>query len=91
MNDNILTEEEIRGFKSMSVYWREVRTRGDQSPLSHDAHMVIDRLGVRVLDLVEAYIENIEIERDLDKVRCCTEERYPHFGQPLVNGECRGG
>ena len=62
MNTNILTEEEMRGFKSMSRYWQEVRARDDQSPLFEEASMIIDILGVRVLDLVEAYIENIEKE-----------------------------
>jgi len=56
----ILTEEERKAFKSMSVYWKEVRGRDDQEPLQHEAITVMKRMGGRILDLVEFYIENTE-------------------------------
>lgn len=56
----ILTEEERRGFKSMTAYWKEVRGRDDQTPLQGEAMGVVSRLGIRVLDLVEFYIEHTE-------------------------------
>lgn len=88
MDTQILTEDEMRSFKSMSRYWQEVRQRDDQSPLFYEVTVVRTRLGVRILDLVEAYIEMVEEEKALDEVRVCTQEGCPRFGQPLTNGVC---
>ncbi len=53
----ILTDEEVKRFKGMSNYWKEVRGRDDRSPLIDEATQVRSILGVRILALVEEYIE----------------------------------
>ena len=57
MKKDILTEDERRALKSMSLYWKEVRGRDDQTPLQPEALRVNNILGIRVLRLVEEYIE----------------------------------
>ena len=52
----VLTDEEIKRFKGMAQYWKEVRARDDQNPLAQEAAMVQRILGVRILALVEDYI-----------------------------------
>ena len=64
INENILTKDERTAFKSMALYWKEVRGREDQTPLGNEAVIVFKRLGVRVLDLVEHYIETTEPEKE---------------------------
>lgn len=61
MNDkDILTEDERRALKSMALYWKEVRSRDDQTPLYREVVQVTDILGMRILDIVEEYIEATE-------------------------------
>jgi len=48
------TNDEIKALKSMSLYWKEVRGREDQSPLEHEADKVYQILGAsRLLACVE--------------------------------------
>ena len=58
----ILTDEQVRTFKSMSLYWKEVRKRDDQSPLFHEAQNAICILNGAdtILRLVEYYLEHEE-------------------------------
>ena len=61
MNDkNILTEDERRALKSMAEYWKEVRGRDYQAPLHREVIQVTTILGIRILDIVEEYIEATE-------------------------------
>ena len=61
MNDkDILSEDERRALKSMALYWKEVRSRDDQTPLYGEVVQVTDILGMRILDIVEEYIEATE-------------------------------
>ncbi len=58
-----LTEDETKAFKGMAQYWAEVRKRDDRKVLVLEAVQVNNILGIRVLNLVEDYIELLE-ERD---------------------------
>lgn len=60
----ILTDEEVKRFKGMSQYWNEVRKRDDTSPLAQEAMQVRNVLGVRILALVEEYIELQEKKKE---------------------------
>jgi len=53
----ILTDKERATLKSMSLYWEEVRQREDTSPLEHEIQQVYRMLGLRLLDIVEEYID----------------------------------
>ena len=64
MNKEILMEEEIQVYKSMAIYWAEVRKRDDQGPLYSEANRVVHKLGIRVLDILEAYIEVVENSKE---------------------------
>ena len=57
---DILSEAEISQFRSMSVYWKEVRERDDKVPLLHEMDQANSILGVRVLALIEWVIEQHE-------------------------------
>ena len=52
----ILTDKERATLKSMSLYWEEVRQREDTSLLEHEIQEVYRMLGLRLLDIVEEYI-----------------------------------
>jgi len=60
--NKVLTDSEIQGFKGMNRYWREVREREDTSPLVNETSTMIRLLGVRLLLLMEHYIELLEDE-----------------------------
>ncbi len=85
----ILTDKERKELKSMSIYWREVRNREDTTPLYQELQTVCDKLGTRILDIIESYIEECETEEQLNKPRFCEDKRCPRFGKPLTNGECK--
>ncbi len=54
----LLTPEETTALKSMSRYRNEVRGRENQTVLIHEVADVVNKLGVRILDIVEFYIAN---------------------------------
>ena len=58
----ILTDKEHTTLKSMSLYWEEVRQREDTSPLEHEIQQVYRMLGLKLLDIVEEYL-NLTKER----------------------------
>ena len=60
--NKVLTNSEIQGLKSMSLYWKEVRRRDDASPLVGEVIEVRNMLGVRLLDLIEHYLELLDKE-----------------------------
>ena len=62
IDKDILTKDERRAIKSMALYWKEVRGRDNQSPLYAEADRVSKILGIRLLDIVEEYIEATEPE-----------------------------
>ena len=62
IDKDILTENERRALKSMAIYWKEVRGRDFQTPLYAEADHVSKILGIRLLDIVEEYIEATEPE-----------------------------
>ena len=62
IDKDILTEDERRALKGMARYWKEVRSREFQSPLHEEADLVYKILGIRLLDIVEEYIEATEPE-----------------------------
>lgn len=64
IDKDILTEDERRALKSMALYWKEVSRREDQTPLHAEAFRVNGILGVRVLNIVEEYIEATEPEEE---------------------------
>lgn len=64
MRNKVLTDEEIKKFKSMSNYWQEVRRRPEQSILQAERGQVAADLGLRLLSLVEHYVEMIEEKQD---------------------------
>ena len=50
----MLTDDERRQIKSMSLYWHELRQRQDASPIHHEVQAVVRLLGPwRLLDAVE--------------------------------------
>jgi len=63
IDKDILTEDERRSLKSMARYWKEVRDRENQTPLYQEADMVNKLLGIRVLRIIEEYIEATEAEQ----------------------------
>ena len=60
--NKVLTNSEIQELKSMSLYWREVRRRDDASPLVSEVIEVRNMLGVRLLVLIEHYLELLDKE-----------------------------
>lgn len=62
IDKDILTEDERRALKSMALYWKEIKSRDFQSPLYEEAALVGKILGIRILDIVEEYIEATEPE-----------------------------
>ena len=60
--NKVLSDSEINGLKSMSLYWREVRGRDDASPLVSEAIEVRSMLGIKLLNLVEHYLELLDKE-----------------------------
>lgn len=55
--NKIISDEERATLRSMSLYWREVRQREDTSPLEHEMQQVYRMLGLRLLRIVEKYLE----------------------------------
>ena len=53
----ILTDEEVRTIRSMSVYWNEVREREDRTPLVFELNQVVRMLGAKILWIVAAHAE----------------------------------
>ena len=49
-------------FHKVSLYWKEVRGREDTNPLLGEAVEVRNMLGVRLLNLVEHYLELLDKE-----------------------------
>jgi hypothetical protein len=64
----ILTEKEKQALRSMAVYWDEVRTRTDKSPLDQEARQVFNMIGTRLLGIIKEYIAD-----DSDKYKKCLE------------------
>ena len=60
--NKVLSDSEINGLKSMGLYWKEVRERDNASPLVSEVVEVRNMLGVRLLNLVEHYIELLDRE-----------------------------
>ena len=58
--NKVLSDSEIQRLKSMSLYWKEVRERDDQSPLVHETVQVCRELQVKLLFLVEHYLELLD-------------------------------
>ena len=61
--NKVLSDSEIQDLKSMSLYWKEVRARDDANPLVSEVIEVRSMLGVKLLILIEHYIELLE-EKD---------------------------
>lgn len=60
MDTTILTEDERTALKSMARYWDEVHQRDDSSPLYQEVPMVCNRLGVKILWIIEAYLDAVD-------------------------------
>ena len=60
--NKILSDSEVNDLKSMRLYWKEVRGREDTSPLVGEVVEVRNMLGVKLLDLVEHYLELLDKE-----------------------------
>ena len=60
--NKVLSDSEINGLKSMSLYWKEVRERDNASPLVREVVEVKNMLGVRLLNLIEHYLEILDGE-----------------------------
>ena len=60
MDTTILSKDERIGLRSMSRYWDEVAKREDTSPLMHERIMVSNKLGNRLLWIVEAYLDELD-------------------------------
>lgn len=55
----MLTEEEIKVLKSMSLYWDEVFGREDKSPLAHEVYQVVSVIGpLKLLKIIQKEINN---------------------------------
>ena len=61
--NKVFSDSEIHDLKSMSLYWKEVRKRDDARPLVSETVEVCNMLGVKLLILIEHYIELLEKER----------------------------
>lgn len=63
--NKVLTDSEIQNLKSMSLYWKEVRERQDKfliTILSKETLTVQTILGIKILGLVEHYLELLDKE-----------------------------
>ena len=60
--NKVLSDSEINILKSMSLYWKEVRERDNASPLVSEVVEVRNMLGVRLLNLIEHYLELLDKE-----------------------------
>ena len=60
--NKVLSDSEIHNLKSMSLYWKEVRKREDTRPLVSEVEEVGNMLGVKLLILIEHYIELLDKE-----------------------------
>ena len=60
--NKVLSDSEINDLKSMSLYWKEVRGRDDASPLVSEVVEVRNMLGVKLLNLIEHYLELLNKE-----------------------------
>ena len=61
--NKVLSDSEIQDLKSMNLYWKEVRKREDTNPLVREAIEVRSMLGIKLLDLVEHYVELLDKEK----------------------------
>jgi hypothetical protein len=52
----ILTPQEKIAIRSMARHWREVLERDDKSPLDFELRWIINFLGVKILWIVEEYV-----------------------------------
>lgn len=57
MEDQLLSTEEKKTLQSMIIYWEEVAGLDDQTPLMAELGQVQMMLGVRLLWIVKAYVE----------------------------------
>ena len=53
---SVLTEVDIIAIRSMAQYWKEVRKRPDNAILDHEAKYLADRLGYKLLLIVEEWL-----------------------------------
>lgn len=51
-------------FHKVSLYWKEVRRRNNANPLVREAIEVRSMLGIKLLDLVEHYVELLDKEKE---------------------------
>ena len=60
--NKVLSDSEVNDLKSMSLYWKEVRTREDARPLISEVGEVSHMLGIKLLILIEHYLELLDKE-----------------------------
>ena len=58
----VLPDSEIEKLKILSLYWKDMRSKKDNSSLESEAIEVSRMLGIRLLDLVEHYFELLDKE-----------------------------
>ena len=63
MNTDILIPREVATLKRMRKYWQEVRAQEDQTPLFHEADAVSKILGIRILRIIEDYLDRLKEEK----------------------------
>ena len=63
--NKVLTDLDVQNLKGMSLYWKEIRERQDKfliTILSREAVSVQTMLGIKILGLVEHYLELLDKE-----------------------------